>query len=108
MSWGDSFWFPHTVSVRAHLGDGGRGPRYAAATDASAEVLDKQERIRDAKGVEVVSSSRVTVPINTVAPLGSLVTVWPGRPTQREAEVLQVGIDENDPPLPSHLVLWLK
>lgn len=108
MSWDDPFWFPHSVDARAYRGSGGRGPRHDDAVPLRAEVLDKRELIRDAKGTEVVSSTRVTVPIDSDVPVGSLVTVWAGRPHAREAEVLQVGIDENDPPLPSHLVLWLK
>ena len=106
--WADPFWFPHAVSARAYRGSGGRGPRYDDAVPLRAEVLDKRELIRNAAGAEVVSSTRVTVPIDADVPIGSLVTVWAGRPNAREAEVLQVGIDENAPPLPSQLVLWLK
>ncbi len=105
---GASFWFPHTVSIRARRSGGGMGPGHGAAVASIAEVVDKRELIRDANGREVISNTRVTVPLSTEAPLGSLVTVWPDRPDiRREATVLQVGRDENGPPLPSHLILWL-
>lgn len=106
--WGDHFWFPHTVTARAFQGAGGRGPQYADPVELAAEVLDKTERIRDAQGVETVSSSRVTVPVSADVPVGSLVTVRPGRPNARASEVLKAEIVEDDPPLPSHIVLWLK
>lgn len=106
--WDDHFWFPHKVKARAFQGAGGRGPRYADPVDLAAEVLDKTELIRDAKGNETVSSTRVTVPVSADVPVGSLVTVRPGRANARESEVLQAEIVEDDPPLPSHIVLWLK
>ncbi|MFD4957145.1 hypothetical protein [Microbacterium sp. NPDC058389] len=107
----DEFFYPHTVSIRARVGGGSLGSRYAAAHDVSAEVLDEQQLVRDRDGQEVVSSTRVTVPLDTNAPVGSLVTVWPGAGAgvTREAEVLAVARDDNgDDPLDSHLVLRLK
>lgn len=107
MSWADPFWFPHTVRVRAYRAGGGMGPRHEQPVTIAAEVIDKRELVRDANGNEVVSSSRVTVPLETDVTLGSLVTVWPATTAAREATVLQLGRDENPPPLPSHLILWL-
>ena len=105
---GDKFWFPHSVSINPLHAGGGMGPRHGAPVPSIAEVLDKRELIRDSNGREVISNTRVTVPIDTDAPIGSLVTVWPDRPAlSREATVLMLGRDENDPPLPSHLILWL-
>lgn len=106
--WTDPFWFPHTIIARVRRAGGGMGPRPEEPKPVVAEVLDKRELIRDANGTQVVSSTRVTVPIDADVPIGSLVTVWPGQATAREAEVLQVGIDQNGPPLPSHRILWLK
>lgn len=108
MSWADPFWFPHSVTIRPMRGGGGMGTRPGDPTPSAAEVIDKRELVRDANGREVVSSTRVTVPLDTDVALGSLVTVWPADPAaRREATVLQIGRDENPPPLPSHLILWL-
>lgn len=107
-TWG-AFFYPHTVSIRARIGGGSLGPRYAAPQPASAEVLDEVQMVRTIDGQEVVSSTQVTVPLDTVVPVGSLVTVWPNTPNAREAEVLQVSRDDNgDDLLDSHLVLRLK
>ncbi|WP_417555595.1 hypothetical protein [Microbacterium sp.] len=109
MTWVDGFFFPDTVTVRDRTGGGGMGSGYGQPRTLAAETIDVQQIVRDASGQEVVSSSRVTVPLDANVPIGSLVTVWPGKPgAEREAEVLQVGRDENPPPLPSHQILWLK
>lgn len=109
MSW-DGFFLPHTVKVRDRLGGGGMGARYADSRDALAEVRDERRLVRDKDGAEVVSSSQVTVPLNPPVPVGSLVTVWPGQPSAREAEVLAVGRDDNsdDVDLDSFQILYLK
>lgn len=106
--WDDPFWFPDKVTVRASRGGGGNGPRHADVLQLRAEVIDKTELIRDANGVETISTTRVTVPIDSDVPVGSLVTIRPGRPNAREVLVLQVAIAEDAAPLPSHIVLWLK
>ena len=108
MTWPEEFFFPNTVRVRDLTGGGGMGGGYGDPRTLAAEVIDVQEIVRNAAGEEVVSSSRVTVPLGANVRLGSLVTVWPGGVSEREAEVLRVGRDENPPPLPSHLILWLK
>lgn len=109
MSWDDPFFYPHTVSIRNARPPGGMGTTYDAARPVRAEVKDEQRLIRAASGSEVVSSSSVTVPIGEHVPVGSLVTVWPGRPRAREAVVLAVSADENGlDDLDSFLVLFLK
>ena len=109
MSWDDPFWYPHTVSIRNARPAGGMGTGYDAARAVKAEVKDEQRLIRNADGREIVSSSSVTVPISEHVPVGSLVTVWPGGPRERQAEVLAVGTDENGlDDLDSFLVLYLK
>lgn len=111
MSWDDAddpFWFPHTVTVRDVSAGGGMGPRPSDSRSLSAEVKDEQKLVRNADGDEVVSSTQVTVPLEAAVRLGALVTVWAGSPGQREAVVLALGREENDPPLPSFLVLSLE
>lgn len=107
MAWG-AFWYPHQISIRDLTGSGGMGTTYGSPRTVAAEVLDEQTLVRDADGREVVSSTRVTLPLPEHVPLGSLVTVWPGEPYEREAEVLSAAVNPNDPPLDAHLVLRLK
>lgn len=109
MSWPASFFFPHAVTVRDVVRTGSYGAEHAdAARSLAAEVLDEQKLVRNDAGEEVVSSSQVTVPIDANVAPGALVTVWEGTSAEREAVVLSVQRDENDPPLPSHLVLRLE
>lgn len=106
--WGALF-YPHVVSVRDRLGAGSVGVRYGPPRTLSAEVLDEQQLVRDRDGQEVVSSTRVTVPLDANVAVGALVTVWAATSAEREAEVLAVGRDDNGAtPLDSHLVLRLK
>lgn len=107
MRW-PAFFYPHTVKVRDYVPGGGMGGGHNSPRSLSAEVRDERRLIRDRDGAEVVSSSQVTVPLGSNVPLGSLVTVWPGTAVEREAEVLQVGREENgDTPLDSFEVLYL-
>lgn len=105
--WG-AFWYPHTVQVRDKVAAGGMGSTYGPARTLAAEVRDEQRLVRDGDGREVVSSTQVTVALPEHVPLGSLVTVWPGGPRQREAKVLAVATNENAAPLDSFLVLSLE
>ena len=107
MSWGE-FFYPHCVLVRDLLPGGGMGDRYGPARSLRAEVRDTQTMVRDADGREVVSSTLVTVPLPDHVPLGSLVTVWPGTPREREARVLSVSANPNADPLDDFLLLSLE
>ncbi|CAN7267029.1 hypothetical protein LJR186_001228 [Microbacterium foliorum] len=108
MSWPDSFFFPDQVDVRDRRPGAGMGSGFGQKRRVRSETIDVQELVRNDEGQEVVSSSRVTVPLDANVPVGSLVTVWPGEAVAREAKVLRVGRDVNPPPLPSHLILWLE
>lgn len=110
MSWPASFFFPHTVRIRDISGGAGMGRRHTPAPgrSVSCEVKDEQTLVRTADGQEVVSNTQVTVAVNDQVALGALVTVWPGLPQEREAEVLQIVRNENAPPLQSFLVISLK
>lgn len=107
MSWPGWFFFPHVVAVEDLSGSGGMGQKWGAKRNVDAEVIDERTIVRGPDGQEVVSNSRVTVPLEANVPVGSKVTVWPGGSAERQATVVRVGRDENDPPLPSHLVLYL-
>lgn len=107
VTWPAAFFFPHVVAVQDLTGSGGMGETYGPSRDVVAEVIDERTILRGQDGQEVVSSTRVTVPLEAEVPVGSLVTVWPGGTAERTAEVLRVGRDDNPPPLPSHLVLYL-
>lgn len=107
MSWG-AFFYPHEVVVRDRVAGGGMGASYATARTVPCEVDDEQKLIRSADGAEVVSSSSVTIALPNHVPVGSLVTVWPGTPAERQSTVLAVARHENRPPLDSFLVLSLK
>ena len=107
MSWG-GFFYPHQVLVRDLVRAGGMGQTHGAARALAAEVIDTQTLVRDKDGREVVSSTRVTLPLPQHVPLGSLVTVWPGIPQEREARVLAASLNPNDPPLDAYLLLSLE
>jgi hypothetical protein len=108
VSWQGAFWWPHKVLVRDMLPGGGMGPRLSASTrEVDAEVKDGHRLVRTVDGREVVSTSTVTVPLVANVPLGSEVTVWPGTVAARTGLVVEIGRDENPPPLPSHLILSL-
>lgn len=107
MSW-PVFFYPHQVTIKPLVGAGGLGSSFGAPFTASAEVKDEKRLVRDRDGAEVVSSSTVTVPLETNCPVGSMVTVWPGTEAERTAKVLSVGHNDNaDVPLDDYLVLWL-
>jgi hypothetical protein len=109
VSWDDPFWWPHRVTIRPLRAGAGAGPRLGEpVTDIPAEVDDTHRLVRTADGREVTSTGRVTVPIDTDAPLGSEVTVWPGRAAERTATVLVVSREENGAPLGDQLVLSLE
>ncbi|WP_396645442.1 hypothetical protein [Microbacterium sp.] len=106
----DAFWWPHLVRIRPLLRGAGMGPRLGdpATEPTAAEVDDEQRLVRRPDGVQVPSSARVTVPIDTIAPLGSEVTIWPGRAHERTAAVIAVSREDNGVDLPSQLVLTLE
>lgn len=109
MSWDDPFFWPHKVTVRDMRSGGGMGPRLGDPRELVAEVIDEHRLVRTADNREVVSSTRVTVPLDSAVQVGSQVTVWPGRPNARTATVLAVSYEDNgDPDLGSQLVVSLE
>lgn len=108
MNWNTKFWFPHTVTAEIRTGAGGMGPTHADAVPLPAEVKDEQRLVRAADGSEAVSSTTVTVPLDSDVTAGSFVTVWAGTVHERTSTVIAVQRDENIAPLPSFLILSLK
>lgn len=109
MTWAHPFFWPHRVRIRPVLPGGGRGPSLGElGPEIIAETDDEQRLVRGADGVEVPSSARVTVTLDTVAPLGSEVTIWPGTARERTATVIAASYEDNGPPLGSQLVLSLQ
>lgn len=106
----DAFWWPHRVLIRPMRPGGGRGPRLSDAdpVESIAEVDDSQRMVRGIDAREVVSSARVTLPLNTTAPLGSEITLWPGRANTRTAVVIASAYQDNGDGLDSQLVLTLE
>lgn len=88
------------VTVEAFEGDGSFGPAYAAAVTVRALVEDTRRLVRDEAGTEVVSASTLRVPLGTVCPAGSRVTL----PDGRTATVITAArYDGGGFPVPSHL-----
>lgn len=108
MSFPGDFFFPDVVDVQDRTAGAGMGAGLGAKRRLRSETIDVQQLVRDDDGQEVVSSSRVTVPLESNVTVGALVTVWPDGSAERTARVLRVGRDENPPPLPSHQILWLE
>ena len=96
------YFTPHTITIRAYLGRGSLGPRYADPRDLPAFASDEQKLIRAADGTEVVASGEAHINFDEQIPIGSLVTVW----GTTERTVVAVGRHQH-PTLPSYQTLSL-
>lgn len=85
---------PHVVSVRDFIENTGMGSGFGPPRPVVCFAEDEQKVVRSRDGAEVVSTSQVTTNFDELVPVGSLVTVWPGLPGEREAEVLAIGRHE--------------
>lgn len=85
---------PHVVSVRDFIENTGMGSGFGLPRPVVAFAEDEQKMVRARDSSEVLSTSQVTVNFDELIPVGSLVTVWPGLPGEREAEVLAIGRHE--------------
>ncbi|HEU0041411.1 MAG TPA: hypothetical protein VFQ15_03570 [Jiangellaceae bacterium] len=101
---------PHTVTVEAYTGSGAYGDTFAAPVEIDRCFVDaKRKRVRiqtqDAAGAEVVSSTQVYCPPDTVAPPGSRVTLPSGAVSKvlDAAALTDAGLD-----LPEHVALSLE
>lgn len=82
---------PHVVNVRDFIENTGMGSGFGLPRPVVAFAEDEQKMVRARDSSEVLSTSQVTVNFDELIPVGSLVTVWPGLPGEREAEVLAIG-----------------
>ncbi|AWN03630.1 hypothetical protein PBI_JACE_8 [Gordonia phage Jace] len=81
-------WWRHKVTVQRHKGEGAYGPVFETAVPVMAAIDDKARMVRNADGVEVVSSTTVAMPATTpYIPVGSLLTL-PPQYGEREARVI--------------------
>ncbi|TDL43836.1 hypothetical protein [Microbacterium oleivorans] len=101
------YFTPHTVEIRPLKSGGGMGGGYGQPRTVRAWVVDEQQTVATAVDSETLSSGTVSIEIDEVVPLGSLVTVWKGRPRQREAAVISVETFDHER-LPSYQTLYLK
>lgn len=98
---------PHTVTVRDYLGDGGLGPVHSETrTIDRAFAEDDRKLVIDTAGQEVVSNSQVVVDFDQQIPVGSLMTIWPGTPGEREALVITTS-RHHHPTIPSYQTVYL-
>lgn len=78
-----SFWWVNTVTVETYLGDGAFGPRYADPVEVNCWLENGNNLVRDATGMEVVSSAAVHGPLEQAQAFTpeSRVTTTDGRTT---------------------------
>lgn len=98
---------PHRVAVEVYEGQGAYGPIYADPVTVRAYVEDARRVVRRQQdGAEVISESTVRTAPHHVIPAQSRITVWPGAPYERTAEVITSSRYQH-PGTPSHLELAL-
>jgi hypothetical protein len=98
---------PHTVTIRPLTGSGGLGDVFGTAVpNVPALVVEGAQLVRATDASEVVSSARVTVHWDQVAPPGSQVTVWVGTGKERTSTVITTE-GAPHPSLPSFLTMAL-
>lgn len=69
------------------------GPRLRPSrTVENVWVVDERQLIVDDNGAEAISNTQVSTNVDEIIPLGSLVTVWPGEPGEREAKVVKISV----------------
>lgn len=101
------YYTPHTVEIRVPGRGGGMGGGYAEPRTVRAWVVDEQQTVATDSDAEEISSGTVVVDVDEVVPLGSLITVWKGRPRQRESAVISIATFDHER-LPSYQTLYLK
>jgi hypothetical protein len=98
------FLLQHEATIAAYEGDTAVGQSYATAVTVQCLAEDKRRLVKGAAGVEVVSTTTIYCPPDTVAPVESKVTVN-GRDTKVVARSVH---DGGGLPVPSHVELALE
>lgn len=99
-----AFLLRHSVTVEPFEGEGPFGPEYGDAATVVCFVDDKAQKVLDATGAEVVARTVIYMPLDTVCPTGSRVTV-----NARQAVVLAaLRRDGGGLPTPDHLEVALQ
>lgn len=88
-----AFWFVQTVTVATYLGTRGGVAAFDTAAQRSCWVEETTDLIRDANGIEVVSTAKVFGPLadRAVYTVGSTVTL----PSGRVARVLALAVHDS-------------
>ncbi|MGH3745808.1 MAG: hypothetical protein ACRDT8_00230 [Micromonosporaceae bacterium] len=98
------FLLVHSVTIEPMVGEGAYGSTFGPAFTEKAFVDESRRLVRDAEGSEVVSEATVTLPLDTVCPEGSHVTL----PSGRTADVITARRrDGGGLPTPDHLEVSL-
>lgn len=94
----------HTVVVEPYEQEGPFGPEYGDAVTVRSFVDDRTQKILDNTGEEIVARTVIYMPLATVCPPGSRVTV-----NGRQAQVLAaLRRDGGGLPVPDHLEVALQ
>lgn len=119
-------WFTHPVKVVRKLGDTAYGDsdlEYGAVIDETApdgviapaeetilcRIVDKQQIIRGASGLEITSNARLHCHINTLPiPVGSRVTLPPSFGNREMTVQATSRADGGGMPTPDHYTLFLE
>ncbi|TQL46674.1 hypothetical protein FB562_2198 [Homoserinimonas aerilata] len=102
---------PHRVDITRLTGEGAEGETWATTPDRPAYVEQKAKLVVDRRstsptaGQEVTASTFIVLLLEDDAQPRSKVTVWPGTPREREAEVITSAYLEHKK-APSHIEIW--
>ena len=101
------YYTPHQVLVADLVVGAGMGGTWSDAREMPAFVVDERRLVVNVDGEEVVSNSQVSVGVDEVIPLGSMVTVWPGATAERSGKVIAI-TQFRHPRMPSFQTLYLE
>lgn len=90
----------HQVLVEPFEGSGPVGAEYGDQVPVRCFVAEKRQLVRDAQGAEVISETTVIMPLDTVCPPESKVTLPSGRVTYAITDAHE---DGGGLPTPDHL-----
>lgn len=91
------------VTIEPYQGSSGRGPTYGPAVTVRALVERKRKRTRGTDGTDVSVETIIRMPLDTICPVDSRITIAGETATVAAA----VPIDGGNLPVPSHLEVVL-